>query len=256
MMADDAARRATLAQTFDHYAAMLANVANIGATWDARDLYWVLEQVTQATLDAHPDFLCRVGCVYCCYGDSIPIVTSAEWRLLYQHLVDLPDGIRRLIVRQVKEQWAPHLVALLPGKAGYQDERGEMHILPKAVAETIHCPLLAYNKCSVYLTRPFACRTYGHFTRQYPQSSSYFMCGHASEHIERTFPEDAALPVINGFEAKLAELEGSPPVLAMLPLWVAAHIEGMDFSQVCNLQPDFAAVAQRFQTATSPPRRL
>jgi Fe-S-cluster containining protein len=241
-----------LARFYDKLAAMLPGVTSVGGSWDEHDLYWLIEKAVIATETNHPEFLCRAGCSSCCYGDNIPLVTSVEWRLLYQELYNLPEAKRRLIVRQTKELWGPVLHMLLPGKAGYRDENGQVRILPKATGNATHCPLLLYGNCSVYQTRPFNCRTYGYFSIDRGPNIRPFMCSAAVDHMDLNFAE-IALPLLDPYREKMKELEGTPPVVAMLPLWVAAHIEAGDFSQVCNLSPDWELVVKRFQAPATKP---
>ncbi|MBC7541315.1 MAG: hypothetical protein H7338_01145 [Candidatus Sericytochromatia bacterium] len=253
-MPDLPERRANVSQAYDGLARLLPGVQNVGDSWDEKDLYWVMEQATQISQAVHPEFLCRSGCTTCCRGDSIPIVSSIEWRRLYPHIYGLPEGMRRLIVRQAREIWGPILHMLLKGKAGYEDD-GRLRIVPKELEATVHCPLLAYGKCSVYLARPFQCRSFGNFAQSKKGDMSLYMCSQASQHIEETFPADTALPVLNPYIMTLVALEGANPVVAMLPLWIAAHIEGPDFSQTCTLEPDFEAVVKRFQATPGTPSK-
>ncbi len=225
---------------------MLPDVTNVGGSWDERDLYWVMEQAGLHAQAAHPEFLCRSGCNHCCTGDQMPLVSSIEWRVLYPTIYGLPEGSRRLIVRQLREQWGPILHMLLKGHAGYLDGE-QLRIVPKAVESCVHCPLLLFGKCSAYAGRPFQCRSFGTFARQAAGQVEPFMCGQARAHIDRNFPTDTALPILNPYESKLVALEGPNPVAALLPLWLAAHVEGADFSQTCTLQPDFGLAVSRLQ---------
>src|SRR5262245_14065879 len=94
-----------LARFYDKLVAMLPEVTSIGGSWDEHDLYWLIEKAVVAAQTNHPEFLCRAGCASCCYGDNIPLVTSSEWKLVYQELYGLPEAQRRLIVKQTKEMW-------------------------------------------------------------------------------------------------------------------------------------------------------
>lgn len=235
-----------LARFYDSLAAMLPDVANVGGSWDEHDLYWLIDKAVVAVQANHPEFLCRAGCASCCYGDNIPLVTSAEWRLVYQELYGLPEAQRRMIAKQVKEMWGPVLHMLLPGKAGYRDGAGQTRILPQGTGGATHCPLLLYGNCSVYLTRPFNCRTFGYFAIDRGPNMRPYMCQAAVDHVDRTFP-DVALPLLDPYRQTMERIEGPQPVVAMLPLWVAAHVEAGDFSQICNLSPDWDLVVKRFQ---------
>jgi Fe-S-cluster containining protein len=242
-----------LARFYDRLAELLPGVTSVGGSWDEHDLYWVVDKALVALQTNHPEFLCRAGCAGCCFGDNIPLVTSTEWRLLYQELFSLPDAIRRSIVRYTKEAWGPILHMLLPGRAGYRDEAGQVRVLPQDTAGTTHCPLLHFGNCSVYLTRPMNCRTFGYFALDQGPDQRPYMCQAAVDHMNETFVGAVALPVLDPYRDTMKRLEGPSPVVAMLPLWVAAHIDGHDFATVCNLSPDWDLAVRRLQAP--PPAR-
>jgi hypothetical protein len=254
-MADLPEQRAQVHQTYDRLSHLLSTVDNVGMTQDRRDLYWVMAQVVQVTQAVHPDFLCRSGCNHCCHGDNVVMVSAIEWQLLYPHLCGLPEAIRHTIVRDTQETWGPILHMLLPGKAGYQDG-GKVRLVPKEMQAVIHCPLLVYGKCSAYASRPFQCRSFGNFAVIDEKAAAVlYMCTMAKDHIDETFPQDTALPILNPYHRQLVALEGANPVYALLPLWIAAHIDGTDLRPDCDLQPDFEAVVSRFQAGLPPVRR-
>ena len=240
-----------LARFYNRLAALVPSTTNVLGTWDEHDLYWLIDKAINVAKQNHPRFLCQAGCASCCYGDNLPLITATEWRLVYQELYGLPEATRRLIVKQTKELWGPILHMLLPGKAGYRDDEGQLRVLPKETGGATHCPLLVYGNCSVYTTRPLTCRTFGYFALDQGSDSRPYMCKAAVGHMDDTFP-DISLPILDPYRTRIMQLEGAKPVFAMLPLWVAAHIEAGDFSQVCNLDPDWEAVVNRFQAPSLP----
>ncbi len=91
-----------------------------------------------------PDWLCGKGCDSCCRRlADVPQLTSAEWDLLREGLIDLPP--ERL--REIRSN-----VAALTGQR----------------SRPITCPLLdlASGSCPVYTQRPVACRTYGFYVQR------------------------------------------------------------------------------------------
>lgn len=94
--------------------------------------------------DAHPDWLCGLGCDGCCRRlAEIPPLTAKEWDLLREGLAALPPEQLQEIGREI---------AALAGQP----------------ARPIVCPLLdrSAGACRVYAHRPVACRTYGFYVQR------------------------------------------------------------------------------------------
>jgi len=97
----------------------------------------------QATLDGHPDWLCRKGCDGCCRRlAEVPSLTAAEWDWLRAGLAALPEDLLKEIRLNI---------AAMPQS-------------PRPLA----CPLLDQSSgaCRVYAHRPVACRTYGFYVQR------------------------------------------------------------------------------------------
>lgn len=108
------------------------------------ELHADIEARVQAIRDAHPDWLCSLGCDGCCHRlAEIPLLTEAEWDWLREGLAALPPEQLREIGRGI---------AALAGQS----------------SRPIVCPLLdkSSGACRVYAYRPVACRTYGFYVQR------------------------------------------------------------------------------------------
>jgi Fe-S-cluster containining protein len=93
---------------------------------------------------SHPDWLCGKGCDSCCRRLSeVPQMTGAEWSLLKEGLVALPQERLRSVSRNMAD-------------------------LASQQSRPIICPLLDQptGACMVYTQRPVACRTYGFYVQR------------------------------------------------------------------------------------------
>ena len=123
----------------------------------------IAQRVTAITRE-HPDWLCRKGCGNCCRQLArIPHLTQAEWMLLQQGLLTLPNGELAAVAREVANQ-------AVAGPA------------------PVTCPLLDIERdaCRVYAQRPVACRTYGF----YVQRDKGLYCPDILQQVEGSERED------------------------------------------------------------------
>ncbi len=103
-----------------------------------------IEARVQLIRDNHPDWLCGLGCDGCCRRlAEIPLLTKAEWDLLWEALAALPQEQFREIGQDIAA-------------------------LAEQSSRPIVCPLLdrSAGACRVYAHRPVACRTYGFYVQR------------------------------------------------------------------------------------------
>jgi len=103
-------------------------------------IYSVIEDVTQQLLEqSKVNTTCKKGCSFCCY---IPIeLSEAEFQYLLTGLDDKPNKT------QLKRQWNGEV-------------KGDGSWVDTTQYKTRKCSLLRNGICTVYETRPLACRTY------------------------------------------------------------------------------------------------
>ncbi len=98
----------------------------------------------EAIRESRPDWLCGKGCDSCCRRlAEVPQLSEAEWLLLREGLVTLPQERLRAVSR-------------------------DMSLLAGQQSRPIVCPLLDQptGACIVYAQRPVACRTYGFYVQR------------------------------------------------------------------------------------------
>ncbi len=105
-----------------------------------------IEARAQAIRAARNWWPCRRGCDQCCRQLALPPeLSSSEWVRVDEAVAALPERVRDQIEQKID--------ALL------------MQIAAKTVSSQVICPYLDEQErvCSIYYSRPIACRTYGFF---------------------------------------------------------------------------------------------
>ncbi|HZP49426.1 MAG TPA: YkgJ family cysteine cluster protein [Vicinamibacterales bacterium] len=91
-----------------------------------------------------PRLACREGCSYCCRKPGV-LVTRPEFVRILEHVRSSFDADAR--------------AALARGARAYVERLGGRHF-DAAIADSVPCPLLVDDRCSVYPIRPLVCRGY------------------------------------------------------------------------------------------------
>lgn len=214
------------------------------------EMYQLLEQVTSDVFDIYPHIACRTGCNTCCRGHSMPVVTTSEWTLVYNHILRF---------------WTPHQQEQLVGYVlelhqNYGDLLWQVHEHlqnndqtvehVKVISDTLmkledtHCPLLVNDRCSVYASRPGKCRAHGAFLFIMDQYTQMHACQAEIDKMEKHLTMQGSrrivMPIWNDFELRIAKDFNAPDYQAtILAIWVYAHIKDGQLVQEINLKPDF-----------------
>ena len=116
----------------------------------------------EALRSTHPGWPCQRGCDLCCRKLArVPELTDAEWEVLSQAFLALPESEQRACLTRA--------------------ERLAEHVRAHAESVPVECPLLdpERGQCRVYSARPLACRSYGF----YVSHSHDAWCTKVSEHV-------------------------------------------------------------------------
>jgi Fe-S-cluster containining protein len=102
------------------------------------------EAIAIVSDDYRPALHCRKGCSFCCRKPGV--------------LVSIPELVRVLV--HVREHFDDASIASLRERARIYAERVEGRDVNRPTSESVPCPLLAGDLCSVYEARPLVCRGY------------------------------------------------------------------------------------------------
>ena len=117
----------------------------------------------------HPRIDCREGCAYCCRKPGV--------------LASVPELLR--ILHHVRSTFDADTVAALAERARRYVSQMAGRSVNDFVNESVPCPLLVDERCSVYDVRPLVCRGYN--------STSVDACRRAHEDARVTIPIFTAL---------------------------------------------------------------
>jgi Fe-S-cluster containining protein len=228
---------------------LLPHAETVGESAGFRDLYAIIDYVTDAVHLAFPDIPCHSGCAACCVDYGLPRTTALEWRAIYRYMREqMPADVRQAVIAAVLSQHGGQVPALLQERRRIQvphtDARATEHDLP--VFDCLACPFLVAQHCSIYPVRPAICRAFGSFSVRVGDRLQAFTCQMAADHMQVTLAAKGiphwALPVWGRFEERLYALNEPHGDVASLPLWVLAHLEGDQLVMTVDLRPDFEAL--------------
>ncbi len=161
---------------------------------------------------------CRKGCSACCHY-LVPLsVPESLW--LYEHVQALPSARRRTVMRAftvaAAKLFSGGRLPMLSSQDSQSEEIGRVSEWYRAL--DLACPLLREHLCSVYATRPLACREHVMLTD--PSG-----CTNPSATAGQRVIMPASL--VNCLAEVTAELEQRPIESVLLPLtmhWVRANL--------------------------------
>jgi Fe-S-cluster containining protein len=209
-----------MSHQLDSFLAQLPDVQTVGEAPSAQDLYGLIDQVTAHVASCVPSVACRAGCIACC-SSELPAVTSLEWRVLYRHVLTLPEETQARI-RQMAALLRPLQPVLARHRALMMAESDEVGQTP-----ALQCPFLIDGGCSVYAHRGLVCRTYGYFGATVGGQTGFFGCVLASSHLQQVAPRGFELPRVEPYKARMRELNEAvaPSTWAYFPQWLWAHLD-------------------------------
>lgn len=213
---------APLAVALTRVRAVLPMADNLGISGDDRDLYQLVDRVTDGVRAAFPESLCRSGCSACChYPTSLFNVTGSEWEAIVRHVETAwePERLERFRTRFWREH-GPYMrrMRVLGALVSFP-----LPVFPRPGSIPPACPFLEDDRCSIYPARPTHCRAFGHFTIQYWWRKTPFIYGClkqiATLKEALAAPGRPQLPSLNPLDIKLWGLaRGKARLLA---LWTA-----------------------------------
>jgi len=139
-----------------------------------------------AILGKRGDWLCRKGCDECCrHLAAIPEITRSEWELLRSGLQALPSETRQAIQSRVEDL--------------------------RQSSRPFLCPFLDLSDgaCSVYESRPVACRTYGF----YVDRDTGLYCGSIQDRVEKGEYQDVIWGNDQSIQSSLSALGATRSLL-------------------------------------------
>lgn len=211
---------ALLQATIRDLAPSFPRAANLGATDDRNDLYWLIDYLCFAVDQAYPRIPCAGGCSDCC-TNQVFRVSAAEWAVAKRGLAQLPEATRRAVHAFAEEVYGPHrgtLEALAAAwTVGDRPDPALHAAAPKA------CPMLVDGRCGIYHERPAICRAFGYFSATVGEKASVLMCHQRGPDwiraLEEAGVENLPMPSWNPIQRKLEALNGGQPIKP-LPLWL------------------------------------
>lgn len=220
--------RATLAQV----APQLLRTDNVGASDDARDVYYWLDYLCFAVERAYPSVPCNKGCSHCCRVQVFR-VSAVEWARVRAGIAHWPDERRAALWAEIRAAYGPHraeLEAIADAWTnGLRAPEAALAGLPK------DCPMLdASGRCGVYAERPAICRGYGYFSATIAGEASLLICQQEGpgwiRALETAGVEQLPMPSWNPVQRQIEAInrasEGAEGALVRpLPLWLLEEAE-------------------------------
>lgn len=197
----------------------VAEADNMGYSRDERDLFHVIDELSQAVVSTYPESLCFAGCGRCChYPTAFFDVFPQEWDLIRRHL-ETAWSARRLeaFLERFYREHGPRMPLI---RTFEWLMSLSLPLFPTRKALPLACPFLEEQRCRIYEVRPFQCRTYGQFSaKTTPWSPPHvYACADQGERMESLMASggpQVMLPDVAPFQLKqYAFVDGKRRVLA------------------------------------------
>ncbi|MBC7541790.1 MAG: YkgJ family cysteine cluster protein [Candidatus Sericytochromatia bacterium] len=225
---------------------LLPRIQTVGADTSFKDLYTLIDYVSDAVRLAFPDIPCKSGCSNCCVDYGLPRTTAREWAAIHTYMqTEMPAEIRQTVLAANQRLYGDQVPDLLLERQRIQvphtDPRAGDNPLPAFAC--LQCPCLVEGRCSIYPVRPAICRAFGSFSVRMGERLQAFTCRMAADVMQEVLSSKNiahwALPVWGRFEERLYELNDGYGDVASLPLWLLAHMEGGELVVTLETAPDF-----------------
>lgn len=213
---------APLATAMQQVGAVVEQADNFGQTGDLRDLYHLVDLLSEGVQQSFPQSFCRAGCSSCCYYPvALFTITHSEWAVIERHLDLVWTETQRLdLEARYKKRFNGFWRTLF--SLVQRSFLGLMVTAPLVDRARLPCPFLVNDRCSVYAARPYPCRSFGHFAvRALGRQPKIYACSPQGENLlevlSSTHPQ-IQLPVLNPLARRIRRLCRGPKLA--LPLWI------------------------------------
>lgn len=223
----------------------------LGTTQTLDDVYTLLNQLSTDVLDMYPHIACRTQCNTCCKGNSMPTVSPSEWAKVHDYLMRFySDQQRKDLIERTREMYNPNKEIFwgvhdtIQQPADMSKLENFARLLPQ-LGET-QCPMLADEKCSVYMSRPAKCRAHGAFLFVFGPHVQLHACESEVDKMEARMQEQGSrqvvMPIWNDFETRIENHFNAPGAIStVLTLWLLTHLKDGELIEDTNINPDFEA---------------
>ena len=198
---------------------------NLGDTGDGRDLYHLLDRLSDGVSRSFRSY-CRAGCGSCChYPIAMFKTTFTEWSVVRRYIeTEYTPEQRVALARRYRATFTGFWRAVL---TYLQGSTVTLFLTAPVVHKArLACPFLVDGSCSVYPARPYQCRTFGLFSvRTMGREPKVYACNVQGENLLtqiRASGSQVQLPVADGLAKRIRRLCQGPSL--SLPIWVGIWV--------------------------------
>ena len=216
---------APLLEALDYVRANQGEADHFGGTGDGRDLYHLLDRLSDGVSRSFRSY-CRAGCGSCChYPIAMFTTTFTEWDVVRRHIETAWTPAQRAdLARRYRATYTGFWRFVITYL-----QRSTVTLMvtaPLVYRAKIACPFLVDGSCSVYPARPYQCRTFGLFAvRTFGREPKVYACNVQGENLvaqlEAAGPQ-VQLPVSNAIARRIRQLCHGPKLA--LPIWVGIWV--------------------------------
>ena len=127
---------------------------------DVKELYNLVDEVISTQKSC-----CRKGCAYCCHQQIE--VLNIEKNVIRNYIKDNLDPETKEIIKKDLKAWLDYFDQNTPNNKVLSAQDVFIDFRGKSAKDSLKCPFLINNACSIYEMRPQACRI--HIVEQNPK---------------------------------------------------------------------------------------